>query len=89
MSDIHLNSHDAGQVRKIITEMSNCLIRIDAEKEAISEMAADIQKKFGIKKSIINKVAQAHHKHKYSEMQMANDQFEFVYESLMGGSTDD
>lgn len=89
MSDIHLNSHDAGQVKKTITEMSNCLTRIDAEREAMSEMANDIQKKYGIKKAILNRVAKAHYKHKYTEMQMENDRFEYVYESLMGRPDED
>jgi hypothetical protein len=89
MTDIHLNSHDAGQVRKTINEMSNCLLRIDSEKEAMKEMAEDIQKKFGIRKTILNKVAHAHHKHKYAEMQMANDHFQYVYESLMGNQDEE
>lgn len=89
MSEIHLNPTDKKILKDAIVEMSNCMLRIESEREAMGDIASDLSKKFGIKKPIINKVVKAHHKHQYAEMQMDNDHFEFVYESLMGSNEDD
>jgi len=88
MSDIHLNPAQKDKLKKGIQEITNSLIRMDGERENIKEIAAAIEKETGIKKAILNKVAKAHHSHKFTEMQMDNERFEFVYESLMKKSDD-
>lgn len=89
MNDIRLNPTEAKKVKDAVQEMVNCLIRIDSEKESMNDIAEMIQKKYGIRKSLLNKVAKAHHTHKYSQIQQENEQFETIYESLIETSSEE
>jgi hypothetical protein len=84
MSEIVLNPKQRNELKDAVNEMNNCLIQMETAREAFNEIADSIQKKFGIKKTIVSRVAKAHHKHSYPTIQMENDQFEYVYESLIG-----
>jgi len=80
-----VNAAEIAKVKTMIVEMTNCLNRIDAEREQMKDIASSVEEKFGIKKKIINKIARTMFKHNYADLQSENEHFEFLYEAIAEG----
>lgn len=74
---------DRKAMKTMIVEMTNCLERIDGEKEQMKEITAAAEDKFGIKKKFINKMARTMFKHNYADLQQETEHFEFLYEAVV------
>lgn len=68
--------------KAMIVEMTNTLSRIDAEREHLKEIGAAAQDEFGIKKSMVNKIARTMYKQNYADLHAENEHFEFLYEAI-------
>ncbi len=76
---------DRTKLKNMLTEITHCLARMDAEREAKKEIAAEIKKQFELPPKVINKLAGAMYKHNYSDLQEENDAFQDLYEILVNG----
>ena len=85
MGDIPSNPTDRDKLKTMIVEMTNCLERIDAEREQMKEIADAAEKTFDIKKKFLNKMARTMFKHNYSDLQTENEHFELLYETVCEG----
>lgn len=83
--NVSVNSADLKKAKEMITEMTNCLARIDLERESLKDIAAAIEDKTGIKKKLSNKIARTMFKHNYADIQSENEHFEFLYEAIAEG----
>lgn len=77
------NAEDRRKLKAMIVEMTNTLSRADAEREHLKEIAKAVVEEFGIKKTLINKLARTMYKNNYADLQSENEHFEFLYESLV------
>ena len=84
MSDIiPTNPEDLRKMKGMIVEMTNCLQRIEDEKEHMKDIADAGEEKFAIKKKYLNKLARVMFKHNYSDLQTENEHFEYLYEAVV------
>jgi hypothetical protein len=77
---------DRKAMKMMIVEMTNCLERIDAEKEQMKEIAEAAEEKFSIKKKFVNKMARTMYKHNYADLQQESEHFEILYETVVEGA---
>ncbi len=74
---------DRKELKGMLQEASNCLQRIEDEREAMKDIAAVVKEKFSIKPTLFNKLAKTFHKRDYAELQHSHEEFELLYETLM------
>lgn len=85
MSIVPSSPSDRQKLKNLLVEVTNCLARIDGEKEAMKEIISTGEENFGVKKKIITKLARTMYKRNYSDLQAENDDFESLYEILVEG----
>mgnify|MGYP000338845105 CR=1 FL=1 len=76
---------DRKAMKAMIVEMTNCLERIDGEKEQMKDIAEAAEEKFSIKKKFVNKMARTMYKHNYADLQQESEHFEILYETVVEG----
>jgi ribosomal protein L23 len=76
---------DRQKLKSMLTEMTHCLARMDAEKDAKKDIADAIKEKFELKPSLVNKLARTMYKRDYADLQSENEDFEILYETLVEG----
>ena len=79
------NPADRQKLKQMLAEMTHCLQRADDEREAMKEIADEAYEQFGIPKKIVNKLARTMYKRNYADLQSENEDFEFLYETLVEG----
>lgn len=70
-------------MKSMVVEMTDCLQRIEGEKEQMKDIAEACEEKFGIQKKYMSKLARVMFKHNYTDLQSENEHFEFLYEAVM------
>lgn len=90
MSEIIIPSSpaDRQKLMQIIKNITDCMVRIDGEKEAIKEILEEAKEQFEIPPKMIKKLASAMHKANVSKVLAENDDFETLVETLVQ-QTDD
>lgn len=79
---IPTNPEDRKKLKAMIVEMTNTLSRVDSEREHLKDIADVAVDEFGIKKTLINKLARTMYKNNYADIHQENEHFEFLYESI-------
>jgi hypothetical protein len=84
MSNVALPSspEDRKKILASVQEISNSLTRIEAERDLIKEILADVQDKFALPKKYTRKVAKIYHKQNFSEVQQEQEELEAIYETV-------
>lgn len=83
------NPNDRQKLKMAIGEITNCLLRMDSEREAMKEIISEANSKYDVDKKMIRKIATTMYKHNYSDVQAENEEFELLYESLVEGRKDE
>lgn len=83
MSLIVSNPVDKKKIKDALFEISGSYMRIEAERELIKDIVADLADKFELPKKQINKIARAYHKQNYNEQVTDSEEFQHLYESLL------
>jgi hypothetical protein len=63
-----------------IQEMSNSLLRIEAERDLIREIVKEKSDEFKISKKIINKIAKTYHKQNRTQVEAEHEEFLELYD---------
>lgn len=84
MSNVTLPSspEDRKKILASVQEISNSLTRIEAERDLIKEILADVQDKFALPKKYTRKVAKIYHKQNFTEVQQEQEELEAIYETV-------
>ena len=82
---ISLTPPEREKLKKCLVEITNVMARMDAEKEVKKEITARIKEEFDIKPVTANKLASVMYKHNYADIQAEQDDFEYLYETLVEG----
>ena len=77
------NDKDRQKLKAMLVEMTNSYAKVDAERDACKEIAAEAVRQFDIPKKIINKLARTMYTRNYADLQQENDDFELLYETLV------
>ena len=77
--------NDRQKLKLAIVEITNCLLRIDSEREAMKEIISEASSKYGVDKKMVRKIATTMYKHNYADVQAENEDFELMYETLIEG----
>lgn len=86
MSDhIPTGNKERQEMKAMLAEMTNCMQRMDDEREQLKDIAKAAEEKFGIKTKIVRKLATTMYKHNYADVQAENEHFETLYETLVEG----
>lgn len=89
-SDIRVisNPDERKEFKALLVELTNCMLRIDSEREAMKEIVDAGKEKFEVQPKLIRKLATTMYKHNYSDVQAENEHFEYLYELLVDGKKD-
>jgi len=73
---------DKKDVKKVMQDVIDSMIRIDAEREFIKETVNVLSEKHDINKAVLKKVANIMHKANMAEVQATNNDIEDLFEDL-------
>jgi len=73
---------DKKDVKKVMQDVIDSMIRIDAEREFIKETVNVLAEKHDINKAVLKKVANIMHKANMAEVQATNNDIEDLFEDL-------
>ena len=73
---------DRGQIRDRLTEISNSLTRIEAERDHINNILADMQDEYELPKKHMRKVARVFHKQNIHEVKEEFSDIEDIYNAI-------
>jgi hypothetical protein len=76
------SAEDHRKILSAITEASDCLVRISAERDLIKDIADDISKKYNIPKKFVNRMIRTHHKSNFNEQIAEAETFETLYQTV-------
>ena len=77
------NAADRKKILDALTEISNSMTRISAERDFIKDAVADVSDKFQIQKKIVAKMARVYHKQSFNAESEENSEFESLYEEVV------
>lgn len=63
-----------------VKEISNSMIRIEAERDLIKEIVKEKSDEFQIPRKIINKIAKTYHKQNLTQVETEHEEFVEIYE---------
>ena len=73
---------DKQDVKKVMGDVIDSMIRIDSEREFIKETVNVLSEKHDINKAVLKKVANIMHKANMAEVQATNNDIEDLFEDL-------
>ena len=76
---------DRQKLKLMLVEITNSFTRADAERDLVKEILDAAQEQFGIKKSLVKRLAKTMYTNSYSNLQAENEHFELLYETLVEG----
>ena len=79
---ITLNPTEKKAVAGAVQEMSDCMVRIEAEKELMKEIVDVTFEKYGVDKKYFRKIANIFHKRNMDEVRTEQETVESLYEDL-------
>jgi len=83
---MQLLDQDRKKIKDAMQEASNSFIRIDAERDLVKNIIADLNDAYKIPKKTINKMIKVYHKNSFQEEVAEADEFETLYETVTGSS---
>ncbi len=78
------NPADLKKLKGFIKEGSDCLTRIEAEKDALKDIADVAHEEFELPKSIINALIRHHHKADFEKKEMEFNDFTELWDAIKG-----
>jgi hypothetical protein len=82
----NLDPRDLDRLMGAIKDMSDSMLRIDAERSLQKEVRNDICEELDLNKKVFTKLAKTYHKQNYSEEVEIHNQFEKIYEIIQAKS---
>ena len=76
---------DQQKLKNAIVEITNCMLRMDSERDQIKEIINDVADNYDVDKKQVRKIATTMYKSNYSDVVEENREFELLYETLVEG----
>ena len=71
---------DRKKFMNAVQEISNSMIRIEAERDLIREIVKEKADEFSISKKVINKIAKTYHKQNRAQVEAEHEEFMEIYD---------
>lgn len=81
---MQLLDQDRKKIKDAMQEASNSYIRIDAERDLVKNIIADLNDAYKIPKKTISKMIKVYHKNSFQEELAEASEFEILYETVTG-----
>jgi len=78
------NPAELKTIQAAMKEMSDCMIRIDSEKEAMKDIVEDLNEKYELPKKFISKMARVYHKQSFDKESVEHEDFADLYVAVTG-----
>jgi len=78
------NPAELKTIQAAMKEMSDCMIRIDAEKDAMKDIVEDLNEKYELPKKFISKMARVYHKQSFDKESVEHEDFADLYVAVTG-----
>jgi hypothetical protein len=75
---------DRKKIKDALIEISSSLTRMEAERDLIKDILAEVEDKFELPKKYTRKLAKIYHKQNYAEIRQEQDDVETLYETVTG-----
>ncbi len=82
------NPDDRKKFKALLVEITNCMLKIDAERDLMKEIVDAGKSEFEVQPKLIRKLASTMYKQNYADVQAENEHFEYLYEALVNGKKD-
>lgn len=76
------SASDRQAIKNALQEISNCLTRVEAERDLIKDILQTVQDNQKIPKKYVRKLAKIFHKQNYEELQQEQEDIDSLYETL-------
>lgn len=84
MTNVISNPADKAKIKKMMSEISNSYTRIEAERDLIKDTIDTLFEDYEIEKKQLRKMSRTFHKQNYSTLEAEQEEFAFLYESIVG-----
>lgn len=82
------NKEDRKKIYDAVKEASNCMLRREAERDAINSIRDTIHDEYEIPKPHITRLIKTYHAQNYGEEKNKDDAFEALYEAIVENGND-
>jgi hypothetical protein len=73
---------DKKKIFEAVREISNSLLRVEAERDLIKEIVKDISDTFQIPRKTVKKIAVTYHKQNLTQVEQEHDEFVELYDKV-------
>ena len=73
------NTAELKTIQAAVKEMSDCMIRIQSEREAMRDIVEDLAEKYELPKKFINKMAKVYFKQNFDKESVEHEDFADLY----------
>lgn len=85
MSNVPSSDKERQTLKTMISEMTYCLDKMDAQREQMKEIGSEAAETFDVPKKLVNRMARIMYKHTYADLCAENDHFAELYETVIEG----
>ena len=78
---------DRKKILAAIKEISNSMVRIEAEKDLIKDIVKDVADNYQLSRKVVNKMAKVYHKQSLSQTVAEHDEFVETYEEITSANS--
>jgi di/tripeptidase len=78
---------DRKKIFAAIREISNSMVRIEAEKDLIKDIVKDVADNYQLSRKVVNKMARVYHKQSLSQTVAEHDEFVETYEEITSANS--
>ena len=78
---------DRKKIFAAIKEISNSMVRIEAEKDLIKDIVKDVSDNYQLSRKVVNKMAKVYHKQSLSQTVAEHDEFVETYEEITSANS--
>ena len=87
MSNIPSSPEDRKRIKAALQEMSDCMTRIEAERDLIKNIIENVHEEFELSKKTFRRMAKVYHRQNFSKEVAEHEEFEVLYENITQQST--
>ena len=74
---------DKKELKGVLDELSNSMLRVESEKEFQREAISDASEKFEMNKKTLRKLAKVYHKNNFADEVVQMEEFQRLYETIV------
>lgn len=82
MNNIPSSPEDRKRIKAALQEMSDCMTRIEAERDLIKNIIENVHEEFELSKKTFRRMAKVYYRQNFSKEVAEHEEFEVLYENI-------